>query len=87
MPRLIGTSVGVKLTLTGLPGGLRQVLDHLRRVPVHPADAVGADRAHDLAAEQVRLGRLAGAARAAGGDHDDLGLDQPGGERRRHARG
>ena len=82
MPRLIGTSVGVKLTLTGAPGGLRQVLDHLRRVPVHPADAVGADRAHDLAAEQVRLGRLAGAARAAGRDDDDLGLDQAGGQRR-----
>ena len=84
MPRLIGTSVGVKLTPTGAPGGLREVLDHLRRVPVHPADAVGADRAHDLAAEQVRLGGLAGAGGTAGGDDDHLGLDQPGRHRRGH---
>src|SRR4051794_15181855 len=63
------------------PGGLGQVLHHLGRVPVHPADAVGADRPHDLAAEQVRLGRLAGAAGAAGRDHDDVGLDQTGGQR------
>src|SRR3954468_15185976 len=39
-----------------LAGRLREGLHHLGRVPVHAADAVGADRAHDLAAEQVRLG-------------------------------
>src|SRR4051812_37706203 len=63
---------------------LGQVLHHLRGVPVDPADAVGADRAHHLAAEQVGLGRLAGATGATGGDHDDVGLDQAGGQRRGH---
>src|SRR3954447_2388603 len=64
------------------PGGSREVLDHLRGVPVDPADAVGADRAHDLAAEQVRLERLARTGRPAGGHHDDLGPDEAGGEGR-----
>ena len=91
MPRDIGTSSGVKLTDTASPVSLAKVLGDLGRVPVDAADAVGAGAAHHLAAEQVRLGRLAGAAGAGRGDHDDVGLDQArgdrGGERqRRHRR-
>ena len=87
MPRLIGHQRRREADAHRRPGGLREVLDHLRRVPVHSADAVGADRAHDLAAEQVRLGRLAGAARAAGRDDDDVGLDQAGRQGRGHRQG
>ena len=50
------------------------------------ADAVRAGVAHHLAAEQVRLGGLAGAAGAGGGDHDDVGLDQAGGDGGREGR-
>ena len=57
MPRLIGASVGVKETVTGLPASGGEVLLHLGGVPVDAADAVRADRAHDLAAQQVRLER------------------------------
>src|SRR3954452_2625491 len=71
----------------GCARSLGQVLDHLRGVPVHPADAVGADRAHDLTAEQMRLGGLAGAARPARRDHHDVGLDEPGGECGCHGQG
>ena len=59
-----------------------EVLDDLGGVPVDAADAVRAGVAHHLAAEQVRLGGLAGAAGAGGGDHDDVGLDEPGGDGR-----
>ena len=59
-----------------------EVLGDLGGVPVHSPDAVGAGVAHHLAAEQVRLGGLAGARRAARGDHADVRLDESGGEGR-----
>ncbi len=62
-----------------------EVLHDLRGVPVAAADAVGAGRTHHLGAEQVRLRRLAGPRRTAGGDHHDAArVDQPGGDRRDH---
>ena len=67
--------------------GAGEVLGDLRRVPVHAADAVRRRVAHHLAAEQVRLGGLAGAAGAGRGDHHDVGLDQPGGDRRGQGEG
>ena len=59
MPRGIGTSTGVKLTVHRGVGERREVLDDLGGVPVDAADAVRRGVAHHLAAEQVRLGRLA----------------------------
>ena len=65
-----------------------EVLDDLGGVAVDAADAVGADVAHDLAAEQVRLQGLAGAGGAAGGDHDHVGgVDEPGGDGRGEGEG
>ena len=84
MPRGIGTSTGVKLTRTVVVGEAGEVLDDLGRVPVRPAHAVRRGRAHHLAAEQVRLGRLAGTAGAGGrDDHEVVGLDEAGGDGRR----
>ncbi len=77
MPRGIGTSSGVKLTRHRAVGERAEVLGDLRGVPVDPAHAVRAGRAHHLAAEEVGLGGLAGAAGAGGGDHDDVVVDQP----------
>ena len=88
MPRGIGTSSGVKLTRDRRPSvSAGEVLDDLGGVPVHAADAVRAGVAHHLAAEQVRLGGLAGAAGAGGGDHDDVGLDEAGGDGGREGEG
>ena len=58
-----------------------QVLRDLGGVPVDAADAVGRHAAHHLAAQQVRLRGLAGAAGAGGGDDDDVVLDQAGRDR------
>ena len=81
MPRAIGTSTGVKLTRHRPSVRAGEVLHDLGRVPVDAADAVRRGVAHHLAAEQVRLGRLARAAGAGGGDHDDVGR-RPGRRRR-----
>ena len=87
MPRDIGTSIGVKLTRTGSSVRPPEVLHDLRRVPVDAADAVRRGVAHHLAAEQVRLRRLAGAAGARRGDHHDVRRHQPGRDRGRHGEG
>ncbi|CAK7282294.1 hypothetical protein SGPA1_20260 [Streptomyces misionensis JCM 4497] len=60
-----------------LPRDRAQVLDHLGGVPVAAAHAVRRHGAHDLAAQQVRLGRLARAGGAGGGDDHGLGLGEP----------
>ena len=86
MPRGIGTSSGVKLTRDRAVDERGEVLGDLGGVPVHAADAVRAGVAHHLAAEQVRLGGLAGAGGAGGGDDDDVGLDEPGRDGRGEAR-
>ena len=78
MPRGIGTRSGVKLTVTVPSTRAAEVLGDLGGVPVAAADAVRRDAAHHLAAEQVRLRGLAGAAGARGRDHDDVGLDEAG---------
>ena len=79
----MGTSTGVKLTRTCSSvraARFWMISGVCRCVPPTPyADSV----AHHLAAEQVRLGRLAGAARAAGRDDHDVGLDEAGRYRRR----
>ena len=77
MPRLIGASVGVKETVTGAPSALESPcsISGVCRCPA--ADPVGAHRAHDLGADQVDLGGLAGPGGAGGGDdHDVVALQQ-----------
>ncbi len=82
MPRGIGASTGVNDS-AGRAGGL---LD-LRYVLVG-ADLVGRQVAHHLAAEQVRLGRPAGAGGAGGGDHDHVGrVGRAGGDQRGQRQG
>ena len=84
MPRGIGTSSGVKLTRTVAVGRGRTRFWMISGVcRCTPPTPYAAGAAHHLAAEQVRLGGLAGAAGAGGGDHDDVGLDQAGGDRGR----
>ncbi|GAA3241198.1 hypothetical protein GCM10020256_63950 [Streptomyces thermocoprophilus] len=61
------------------PRHAAEVLDHLGGVPVAAADAVRRHGAHDLAAEQVRLGCLAGAGGAGGGDDHRFWPGEPGG--------
>ena len=80
MPRGIGHEDGREGDADRAAGDGAEVLLDLGGVPVHAADAVGADVAHHLGAEQVGLGRLAGAAGAGRGDHDDVGLDQARGQ-------
>ena len=88
MPRGIGARVGVNDSVTGSPDAAAQRLLHLRCVLVDAAGLVGAHRAHDLAGEQRRRGRAAGAGRAGRrDDHEVVGLDEAGAQQRRQADG
>ena len=79
MPRGIGTSTGVNETLTGRSAhGVRfcSISGVCRCTPPTP---YARGRAHHLGAEQVRLGCLAGARRAADRDHHHVaGVDETG---------